>query len=428
MRDKQTGVRGQGSGVRLLILIAHCSLLIAHSAFAGELKLQDLIDEALKNNYGLAASQAKTSTAAYRIPQAKSLPDPIVGLGYQNEGWSKYSYGEEGAQWMFSASQMFPYPGKLDLRGKAAAKESDVVKASLEDLKLKTIANVKGFYYDLFLAYKNIDIIKDRTTLFSRIEDAANARYSSGLAPVQEVVMAQTEKYMLLEKEEMQRQRIKAISAMLNATLARDINTPLGRPAEPPYTPFNQSQDELIRIAKERSPELKAKAKMVESGEVKVEMAKKEFYPDFTVGANIFKRGGNFDDMWSLTTAVNVPLYYKTKQQQGVSEANSAVTEARNELLSAETMISGNIGDSYSMVRTAEKLMDLYKNALIPKIYQDFELALAGYVTGKVEAITVITRLKALRDYETSYWGQFVEREKAIARIEALAGMEVAAK
>jgi hypothetical protein len=48
---------------------------------------------------------------------------------------------------------------------------------------------------------------------------------------------------------------------------------------------------------------------------------------------------------------------------------------------------------------------------------------MAGYSAGRVEAITVITRLKALLDYETLYWAQFVEREKAIARIEAVAGI-----
>jgi len=64
--------------------------------------------------------------------------------------------------------------------------------------------------------------------------------------------------------------------------------------------------------------------------------------------------------------------------------------------------------------------MDLYKNGMIPKTYQDVESAMAGYKTGKVEAITVISRLKALIDYETLYWAQFVEREKAIARIDAL--------
>jgi len=59
---------------------------------------------------------------------------------------------------------------------------------------------------------------------------------------------------------------------------------------------------------------------------------------------------------------------------------------------------------------------------LIPKTVQDFQLALSGYTAGKVEAITVISRLKALLEFELLYWGQFVEREKAIARIEAITG------
>jgi hypothetical protein len=87
-------------------------------------------------------------------------------------------------------------------------------------------------------------------------------------------------------------------------------------------------------------------------------------------------------------------------------------------------MLSSAIRDNYSMLRTAEKLMELYKNGLIPKTYQDFESALSGYVTGKVEAITVISRLKSLIELETLYWNQFVEREKAIARVEAITGVE----
>ncbi len=74
------------------------------------------------------------------------------------------------------------------------------------------------------------------------------------------------------------------------------------------------------------------------------------------------------------------------------------------------------------MTRTTEKLMDLYNNGLIPKTRQEFESALAGYITGKGEASGVITRLKALIDFEMLYWGQFVEREKALARLDALTG------
>ena len=85
-------------------------------------------------------------------------------------------------------------------------------------------------------------------------------------------------------------------------------------------------------------------------------------------------------------------------------------------------MVASAIRDTYSMWKTAEKLMDLYKDGLMPKTYQDFESALAGYTTGKTEAITVINRLKALIDFETLYWVQVAEREKASARFDAMTG------
>jgi hypothetical protein len=83
-------------------------------------------------------------------------------------------------------------------------------------------------------------------------------------------------------------------------------------------------------------------------------------------------------------------------------------------------MISAAIQDNFSMLRSSEKLMDLYRNGLIPKNTQDVELALTGYSTGRTEAIVVISRLKTLLDYEILYWSQFVEREKAIARLHAI--------
>ena len=159
---------------------------------------------------------------------------------------------------------------------------------------------------------------------------------------------------------------------------------------------------------------------MIASAKTKVNMAEKEYYPDFTIAGSVFERRGEFKDMWSLTTTINIPIFYKTKQKMAVLEAESALSEAKHELEAVKFMLSSNIRDNYSMLRTAEKLMKLYKNGLIPKTYQDFELAISGYITGKVEAITVINRLKSLLDFEFLYWGQFTEREKATARLEAI--------
>jgi outer membrane protein TolC len=397
--------------------------IFSSAVFGQELNLHDLIEEALQNNPEIRAAEARADAAKYKIPQAKSLPDPMVMVGYQNEGWNKYTYGEMlGAQWMFSASQMFPFPGKRSLKEKMAEKDAESLNAFYAATQLKTIAKVKELYLDLFLAYKNIDVIQNKTSLFSRIEEAALARYSSGMAPQQEVIMAQTEKYMLLEKEEMFKQKIQALEAMLNSTLGREVYTLLGRPAEPRSAPFSATVDELLEKANTNSPEIKAKEQMILGAEAKVAMAKKEYYPDLTINAGVSKRRGMFEDMWYVANTINIPLYFWGKQRQGVFEAKASLSEAASEREAIKVMIASAIRDNYSMLKAAEKLSELYKGALIPKTYQNFESAIAGYVTGKVEAITVISRLKATLDYELLYWGQVTERGKAIARLEAITG------
>ena len=129
-----------------------------------------------------------------------------------------------------------------------------------------------------------------------------------------------------------------------------------------------------------------------------------------------------FMDMASLTATINIPIFYKTKQEPAVLEANANLLGAKRELVSTEYMLSSAIRENHSMVQTGTKLLSLYKEGITPKIRQDFQLALSGYATGKIEAITAISRLKALLDTELLYWGQYVEREKAIARLEALTG------
>jgi cobalt-zinc-cadmium efflux system outer membrane protein len=413
--------------VLFLSLFAAFFLLVPFAtnagAASGEVRLQDLIDEALKNSPVLQASESRVAASTYRIPQVTSLPDPELRIGYQNDGFDSYSLGDSPmSQWMFSASQMFPFPGKLPLKGEIARRDSEGFTASYDALRLKTVRKVKELYYDLFLAYKDIDLIRDKITLFSRIEDAALARYSTGMAQQQEVLMAQTEKYRLLEKEEMVSQKRESVEAMLNATIGRDVNAPLGRPAGLHYEPFDRSLKDLVDVAWANSPEIREKEKMVSAAEIAVRLAERQYYPDITVSANYSKRAGAFADMWALSTAVNIPLFYRTKQRQGVLEARARYAEAKEDLESTKLAIAAEIRDNYSREAASGRLMSLYREGLIPKATQDFEAAIAGYATGKADVVTAITALKSLVDADLLYWDQLVEGEKAVARIEAITG------
>jgi outer membrane protein, heavy metal efflux system len=406
--------------IKKALLIMSCLLLGASPGGSGA-DLRGLIDEALQNSPDIQASLSRIEAARYRVPQVKSLPDPQISFGYQNEGFDRYTYGQEqGSQWMFSASQQFLFPGKRTLKGDMATFDVEALEAMHELLKLKTASRVKELYYDLFLAYKNIDLIKGKHEVFARIEDLTLTRYGAGKAMQQEVLMAQTEKYMLLEKEEMFRQKIQSLEAMLGAALGRQKAQSLPVPAQPPVLAFIITADEAIEMALQHSPEIKYRSKMMKSAETKHQMARKEYFPDFAVSAGYFNRSGDFKDMWSATATINIPLYFLSKQQPAVSEANANINQSRQELEAAKLMIAAAVKDNYSMLRSAEKLMDIYKNGLIPKNSQDMQQALTNYSTGKADAAAVISRLKNLLDYETLYFNQLVEREKAIARLQAI--------
>ena len=394
--------------------------LLAASYGKDDPMLASLIDEALKNSPEIQASSARIEAAHQRIPQAGSLPDPQFSFGYQNEGFDRYTYGQEqGSQWMFSASQQFYFPGKRALKEEMVRYDAESLEAMHELIKLKTVARVKELYYDLFLAYKNIDLISGKRELFIRIEDLTLARYSAGKAMQQDVLMAQTEKYMLLEKEEMFKQKILSLAAMLNAAIGRSKGQ-LERPNDPIYQPFPLEIDAAIDLALKNSPEIRSGNKMIEVADTRLKMAQKEYFPDFTIGGGYYNRSGDFKDMWSLTATINIPLYFNSKQRPATLEAKANIYQAKQELESVKLMIGAALRDNYSMLRSSEKLMAIYKNGLIPKNSQDIEQALAGYSTGRTEAVNIISRVKTLLDYEALYWSQFVEREKAIARLHAI--------
>jgi outer membrane protein TolC len=402
-----------------LLLVAF--LLMGAAPGADDATLRGLITEALKNSPDIQASSARIEAAKFRVPQAGSLPDPQVSFGYQNEGFDRYSYGQEqGSQWMFSASQQFLFPGKRTLKEDMVKRDVEGMEAMHELLQHKIAARVKELYYDLFLAYKNIEILQDKRDIFAHIEDLTMTRYAAGKAVQQEVLMAQTEKYMLLEKEEMLKQKIQSLEAMMSATLGRQKVEVIPNPSEPAYKLFSLSADEAVDMALARSPEIKYRSKMIAAAEVKELMAKREYFPDLAISAGYYNRSGDFKDMWSATATINIPLYFLTKQKPAVAEARANISSAKQELAAVKLMLTAAIKDNYSMLRSSEKLMDIYKSALIPKNSQDLEQALTNYSTGKADASAVISRLKTLLDYETLYWGQLVEREKAIARLQAI--------
>jgi len=427
----------------VLALLAFFALHIGlcDAIAAADMELAPLVTEALDKNPELLAAQARAGAARERITMARGLPDPMLSAGYQNVGLRSYTYPKNpDAQWTFGLSQTLPNPAKLVHKGRTAEHDAENMTILIAALRLKTTVQVKELFHDLFWIYKTLDLLKDKAAVFARLEDAALARYASGMGTAQETVMAQTEKYMLLEKETMLAQKKTALESQLCVALGRAPCGGLGRPATPAQTAFAYELDELLTMAQVNDPTARSKEKLIEKAQSQIKAAKAEFLPDFTFAAGYGNKGeymvktdmeGNpaneqrYMDMWSTSVSITLPLYF-WKQVAGVREAKRNLSEAQHDLDNARQAAAAVVRENYSMIKAADRLVDLYKNGLAAKNAQNFDLTLSRYATGKLEVFAAVGWIKNVLEYETSYWGQVVEREKAVARIAALAGVDQA--
>jgi hypothetical protein len=111
------------------LMLASCVALTASVARAessptvlpADPVLARLIEESLAARPELARAEAVVHAQQERIPQEGALPDPMLQVGIQNDGFTSIEIGRMETSFVsLMASQTFPWPGKRGLRREVA--------------------------------------------------------------------------------------------------------------------------------------------------------------------------------------------------------------------------------------------------------------------------------------------------------------------
>ena len=395
-------------------------------AYADGLSLAPLIDEAIHNSPSVLAADARARAAGHKVSQSSTPPDPMLTAGYQDEQSGGNNWGKSpDTQVMIGAAQMFPFPGKLGFKEDMTRAEADAASAAADEARVRASERVKSLYIDIYSAERGLEAVSSLEDLFRRVEDASLARYSSGAGMQSEPLMAQKEKYMLKEREAMLRERADSARAMLVQALGRGSSTRevVGAPSEPPMVGLLDDPDLYIAGHLARSPMIREREAMLRAAEAKVRMARRDYYPDLTLEARYSIRGEPMNNMWRLMGTVNLPVYYGSKLNPAVDEAQASVEGARADLEDTRQMLASTMRESLVMARSADTLMSLYKDSLIPRARQGFDSAIEAYSSGRGSASETINALRGVAESELQYWEQYAARQKAAIRLEATAGI-----
>jgi cobalt-zinc-cadmium efflux system outer membrane protein len=381
------------------------------------------IRRGLAENRTVQAAHYNVLAMHSRIPQVTALDDPVVSNTiypipsvapqYSLMGYNPYN---------LMIAQQFPWFGTLGLRGQAAEQDVKVALAELAAAQLDVVSNVKRAYYDLYFNERAEKILEENRKLASDFIEIAKVRVQTGGSQQDflraEVVVADLDRELI---------RIRQGLAEARADLAQQLHvspeSDLRTLPEMPIAGVPTEVDRLYRLAVAARPELQGRLAAIARDERAVELARKRYYPNVTVGLSYMdmektnattpKTASGFPNV-GLFVGFNLPVYRK-KLAAGVCEAQArAVADAR--LYDAERDSTyREIKDLFTQAKAQRDIVGLFRNSIEPKSLLALEAATSDYRTGNVDYVTLITA-----------WREVLQIQLQIAQVEAEIGKAMA--
>jgi len=400
-------------------------------AGAAELERATLVEAVLRRNPSLQAARWAWKAALARYPQETSLDDPLLGYGVAPASFGSSRVDDAHK---VDLSQRLPFPGKLSLRGEialaeAAAREQDMAAVRLRLAMLASLLFDELYYLDRALA-----INAEHVTLLDEFLQIATARYEVGRAAQQDPLQAEVERAHLLHREVVLETSRRIAREQLNVLLHRPPRSPLPavpatlEPIDAPGLDDELDRDALIEEALAARPELRSLAARIEGREAAVALARREFFPDFTLT-------GSYNGVWQesdlqpfVGVQMNVPLRID-RRRAALDEMHARLARAESEREGLADEVRFAVESAVDRLQEARHVRHLFESRLLPAARDQVEAARAGFETGRNSFLALIEAERNLRTTRlgreqalTDVSRRGAELERAIGRIPGQAG------
>ena len=423
------------TGVTPLQLVAQVASEVARTpAEAGTGDAQPLVAllaEAIRNNPEIQTAARERDAAQHRIGPAGSLDDPMLEAGVLNVPVESLRFDREDMTMkMIGLSQKFPYPGKRDLREAVATMDAESVSLAYQETVNRVARDVKIAYFDLSLVAESARLVKKNILTLGQFLGITESRYGVGQGTQSDVLKAQIQLSKMREELlRLDRDR-PTIEAELDRAVGRTAKPVALAPAMPALQDHALNLQSLNKSALESRPQLLALQRIVARNEKTLELARKDYYPDFDVRFAYGQRdsapdGMKREDLVSLTVAMNLPVWRGNKRDPRVAETQAMRDQALSIYQAQQNELSSKLRQQAAIAEQSLKSARLYANDILPQARLAVDAALAAYKVNRVDFLTLLDSQMSVLNYELSYATAVVNQNKALTEIDLLTGKPV---
>ncbi len=381
------------------------------------LSVESCVQTALAGHPKIVAARYRVQAAQNRVPQAKSLEDPMLGNMFFPIPNNALQTAGGRMQNTIGLSQNIPWPEKLKARAAIACQEVHIAQAEVESIQREIAEAVRLAYYEVWFAQRGTEILIENQKLVDDLIRVAEARYKTG-GSQQDVLNAE------IQRERLRQQLLELASgrAAAEAELAAYLQQPqtfsIQTEVALDLDNLPTQLDALVTLAEQCNPELKGIGFQIQRDLQKQRLANLQRYSDFQLGAQygfmtrnqaLSPVADGIDNI-SFSVGMTLPIY-RNKIQGGINEAAANRASTARLRQSEQLTIEGRLRRLLSEIDALDQQRTLYRERIIPRADQALEIALSEYTVGKTTFVQLTDNYTELLMYEL----QVVKLESTLA-------------
>jgi outer membrane protein, heavy metal efflux system len=391
--------------------------------------LSGYLSEAALQNPELESAFYRWKAALEKVPQVNVPPDPRFTFAYYIES-VETRVGPQRAR--LALAQTFPWFGVLDLKEDIALQDANAAKAQYDAVKLKIFYDIKNVFYEYAFLAQAIETTRQDVELIRYLESVARARYRAAATPYADVIRTQVQLGRLEDRLKTLRDLRKPTMAKLAATLNLAADTEFPWPPSVPVMLVSMSDEELITQLLKNNPQLKRYEYLEAREKSGTRLAQKDYFPEFTFGvetiitdpAMVPTTPDSGKDAVIASVTLNIPFWWE-KRRAAVREGEAKEHSTERSGVATKQALLSDVQLALYKYRDAQRKIDLYQNALIPKAEESLAVTLEAFQAGIRSSIDLIDAENSLLEFELSYIRALADQAQRLAELEMLVGVDI---
>ncbi|MCI4444808.1 MAG: TolC family protein [Candidatus Aminicenantes bacterium] len=378
------------------------------------ISLEKAIEIALEKNPVIHILGQEIESARAQTLISSAFPQAEAEINLEGFGLSDNSRKTE-AEYSFGVVQPLPFPGKLKLQSEIGQTYESESRLNLEKEKIILASEVKKAYYHCLLNQKNEELLKTNQGLLEEIEKNAISLYALGKVPYTDLIRLRIEiartKNDLFEAEK----NLSASFYQLNLLLGLEKGTQLELTSPLKYQPYPEEINNLIEKARSTSPTLKLAALQRDRSELLLKLAKKNFWPDFSLG--FFSPSHRFAAV-GFTFNINYFLFSRKKINGEKLLAEVEINKAILTKEAIEKFYESRKKQALDQVLQAEKQVRIFEENLLKETEEVMKKALNDYRLGQIDSMNLLDLYRNATQVKLEYYRALYYYLSSVADLE----------